>query len=207
MAMFASLLLLVAVLLSGKAEVHEVCLRTLERREGTVWRIGSINVGKPDWRAVDEWPQTSGRFALAAPFDKPLRPTPGQYGREAFPGDSGHDWALSYHAMPFALFVEIPNKRALSPFAQDVLDTRLIAAAVLDPAIPGDFECLRRLDAVLEAGRGEPGSIEERRRRRKGVPTPGEAAAGVFIKAFLGALELEDPVPVVREVLCNLASS
>ncbi len=194
--------LLVPLLLTGRASETEICLVTLERRTNSWLAIGSLALAQPEWSTMDGWPQPQLHPSLLKAVGNLPDAGPGAWRRRMGMQDADHIYMDIERTMPFALVVGIPNLRALDPRRANIVEVRLLAAAVLDPESVEDRTCFQKLDKVLSEGLEQLPGLRGRERRRPPV-TSAEVAAGRILGECLDLLDEEDPSAAVRAVLCR----
>ncbi len=198
-------LLVVPLLLTGRASETEICLVTLERRTDSWWAIGSLALSQPDWKPVSGWPGPQLHPSLLEKFDGLPASGPADWRRAMGLAGEGHVFMDVERTMPFAFAMGIPNSRALDPRRARIVEVRLLAAAVLDPGSEADRECYGRLDALLSDSLADALRLRGRK-RRNAPPAAGEIAAERILRECLDALDSENPATAVREVLCRDAA-
>jgi hypothetical protein len=191
----------IAVLLAGPAEVHQVCLRTLEQRHQTSWVTGSFVLRQGLWESVPGWPEVDQPHLRSAklPGDR----SPERDAGLVWPEGADHLWVTTRRAIPFAVVLPIENRRALPPRQRAILEVQLQARGLLDPTSPADAACLRELaDALLE-GVVSADALDrrERRRLRDRLAAPGEQLAARLLEALAAAQATPD---AGRAVLCGM---
>jgi len=195
-------LVLVPVLLTGRASKAEVCLNTLARRDSADLAMGSFPLVHLDAREVDAWPAPPTHPHLLDRVGPLPTATPAEWHRAM--GASPETFFMAVErTMPFAFVVQIPNTRALAPSRAAIVEVRLLAAATLDPADADDRECWAMLDARLREGLERLANLKGRERRHPPL-TAGEKAAQETLARCLDAMDRagDDRGVAVRAALC-----
>ncbi|MEQ8821671.1 MAG: hypothetical protein RLY93_15655 [Sumerlaeia bacterium] len=201
--------LFVPLLVAGPTFQRDIDLTTLRQRTQSGFTIMNAPVGEPAREVEDAWPEPSGDFHIPPPFDSPHASTPMAYwqalGRVDDPPESER-WVTRRYTSPVLFVIPLTNPNALHPFDRARLDTRLIAAAVLDPGDPADRALYEEVEAALAdvtpAPKPDTGAPEKRRARK---PTLGDLRAQAFVEDFLTILSQDAPeaerLSAVREAL------
>lgn len=191
----------IAVLLAGPAEVHQVCLRTLEQRHQTSWVTGSFVLRTGPWQAIAGWPEVDQPHLR----DARLRGdrSPAQDAGLVWPEGADHLWVTTRRAIPFAVVFPIENRRALPPRQRAILEVQLQARGLLDPANPADAACLRELADALLDGVVSADALDrrERRRLRDRPAAVGEQLAARLLETLAASQATPD---AGRAVLCGM---
>lgn len=196
-------LLLVPLLLSGTSWKRRVCLHTLAQQESSAFVVGSLPLGAGDVRDLDAWPPPPLHPHMLDRIGALPAATPAEWHRAMGASDATF-FMDAERTMPFALAMQIPNTRALARSRAAIVEVRLLAAAVLDPANEADRACWQRLDAGLRDGLDRLQNLARRERRRPPV-TPAEQFAERMLGRCLDALSADDPRAAVRAALCEQA--
>jgi len=125
---------------------------------------------------------------------------PSEWSRLVFDGEPERLWVTIERSLPFAFVIPVRNTRALRPERMDILDVKLLAAAVFDATTEQGAKALRELDRRLSAGFADAEALRPNQRRRR-PPTPGEDEARRLLDESLRAMTGPDPVAAVRAVL------
>lgn len=194
----------IALLLAGPRDEHQVCLHTLQQRHRSSWAIGSLAVRSSGWEVIDEWPAIESPMAAGA-LAPPSR-SPGETAALLWPGaEPPRLWTTTSRGMPFALVIQIENKRALPQRLKQVMEAQFAARSLLDPA--EDAECLRAFDAAVLEGVVVPDDLDRRERRRYStLPlAPGEEHALAVLTKLSAAHDAVSLGGDARGVLCTAA--
>lgn len=203
LAAFAALVAIVGLLLSGRGGERQICLRTLEQRERTAWRIGSFELQSGGWREIDAWPDPVWRRIDARAFAPPAL-SPAGVARLLWPEGASHVWTTTRRSMPFALVMRIENPSVLPLGLADVAEAQLLARSIVDPGTGDGRACLLRLDAALLEGVAVPESLtrSERRQYRDRPAAEGELLAARLLDGLAEAARAGD-VAAARNLMCG----
>ena len=206
--LFATPLIIIPLLLTGKSTTRQICLATLAQREMSAWTVGYMVLGEENWQMIDEWPDKVGLLALAEsraplPDRTPLDAARDVWGEELA---DVHLWITVERSMPFAYFIQIRDRDAMNPGHSDIYAVRRLAASVLDS--PDDTACLAELTERLLAGQETADTPEGRifapsRRIRSRSATEGERMARMMFNPLTSAAESDDPARAMRGALCS----
>lgn len=195
---------LVPLLLAGTSLDRDIDLRTLVQRERTAVRVGTYNIVKFDERIVDQWPTHEVHPYVRGELNAPTRPTPSAFAREVLGTDPEPRWTSTFRGMPFAVFWRVDNPRVMNDSQRALVELRVVAASVFDPANDADREVLRQLDEALSQTAfvtGEEPAPRKRRRASYTPPTKGEALAKRLLDAILELPEGPGRKEAAREIL------
>ena len=196
-------LVLIGLLLSGTATTRYLDLRTFERLEVRVFRIGSFELGQPSSSRESAWPDPPEAMAFVGRIGELPEATPDDYFGRVYEDDPSPVWFTTFRAMPFAFLIHIDNKRVLNEWRERIVGVRLAAARVLEPEDRGLWRALdERLFEGLDAE--EPFGPRERSRIvRTYIPAPGEEFARELLDPLAEAADAENPEAATRQLLLD----
>lgn len=197
---------LVPLLLAGRSVDRDVDLRTLMQRERTAYRVGSFDLVRFEDRLIDQWPLQEAHPYVRDELLAPARATPSAFATEALGQLPEPRWMPTFRGMPFAVVTRIDNPRVLGEHARAVVELRLVAASILDPADSADRALLVRLDAMLSDTTyvtGDEPAPRKRRRASYTPPTRGEAAAKRLLDAILELPAGPERRDAARQILAH----
>lgn len=200
---------LVPLLLAGRSVDRDVDLRTLKQRERVAIRVGSFDIVRFEVREIDQWPLHEAHPYVRGELLAPTRATPSAFATEALGTLPEPRWTPTFRGMPFAVVTRIDNPRVLSDRARAVVELRLVAASVLDPANEQDRSTLAALDTALSDTTlvtGETSPPKKRRRQSYTPPTRGEATARRLLDAILELPEGPGRREAARAILAAVAA-
>lgn len=202
--------LVVPILLAGTSLDREVDLRNLMQRERSAFRVGGIAVARHDDRLLDEWPTPEAHPYIRGELNTPTRSTPSAFARDLFGEVPPPEWTTTLRGLPFAIFARIDNPRVMNDNARAVVELRLVAASVFDPADADDRAALLALDEALSVKTPSTGEAPAKRKRRMAAytpPTMGEQLAKQLLDAILELPPGPGRKAAAREILRKPAPS